>query len=363
MKALESLRRLWMLLFVGGAMLGCSLGRPSDVIPEDTLEALLYDYHLAKVMGDQLPYNENYKRTLYLQGALDRYGVTQADFDSSMVWYARHTEVLTKIYAKVSRRMFEEQERINKQMALREQRVDSSQLGDSVDVWGWQRLIALSATPPRHIYTFSLSADTTFHDRDTLVWEVDYRSFLPTDSGKKVPRLAMGMQIIYDRDTLSMARQVEAFGKHSLTLYADTLGTLREVRGFLHVNDKDFEGILLGTGISMMRYHCRDTVPFAVRMEMNRAAAQAAADTIHASNKADSLLPQAEVTAATTTPAAGMGRNTPEQMNKPRTNENVVKRPEQIETEQRIQEDREQLRRQRRMQQRTPQRSNSQVRR
>ena len=44
------------------AVAGCKVKRPSDVISESKMENLLYDYHVAKSMGDNLPYSENYKK-------------------------------------------------------------------------------------------------------------------------------------------------------------------------------------------------------------------------------------------------------------------------------------------------------------
>ena len=46
---------------------------------------VLYDYHIAKAMGEEVPYNESYKRVLYIESVFKKYGITQADFDSSMV--------------------------------------------------------------------------------------------------------------------------------------------------------------------------------------------------------------------------------------------------------------------------------------
>ena len=37
------------------AIVGCKVKRPDDVISESKMENLLYDYHLAKSMGDNLP--------------------------------------------------------------------------------------------------------------------------------------------------------------------------------------------------------------------------------------------------------------------------------------------------------------------
>ena len=46
------------------AIVGCKVKRPDDVISESKMENLLYDYHLAKSMGDNLPYSENYKKAM-----------------------------------------------------------------------------------------------------------------------------------------------------------------------------------------------------------------------------------------------------------------------------------------------------------
>ena len=76
----------------------CKVRKPSDVIPEATMDDLLYDYHIAKALGENLPYNEIYKKALYLESVFDKYNVTEAEFVSFMVWYARHVVVLANIY-------------------------------------------------------------------------------------------------------------------------------------------------------------------------------------------------------------------------------------------------------------------------
>lgn len=47
-------------------------------------------------MGEEVPYSESYKRVLYIESVYRKHGITQADFDTSMVWYARHPDALTK---------------------------------------------------------------------------------------------------------------------------------------------------------------------------------------------------------------------------------------------------------------------------
>ena len=155
------------------AVAGCKVKRPNDVIPESKMESLLYDYHLAKSMGDNLPYSENYKKALYIDAVFKKYGTTQAVFDSSMVWYTRNTEVLSKIYEKVKKRLKDQQDEVNHLIALRDKKPKMTEPGDSLDVWPWLRMIRLTGEMMNNRYSFVLPTDTNYKDRDTLVSEVN----------------------------------------------------------------------------------------------------------------------------------------------------------------------------------------------
>ena len=70
------------------AVAGCKVKRPSDVISESKMENLLYDYHLAKSMGDNLPYSENYKK-LCISMPFSRNMVRQKPY-SIRLWCGTH---------------------------------------------------------------------------------------------------------------------------------------------------------------------------------------------------------------------------------------------------------------------------------
>ena len=99
------------------------------------MENVLYDFHIAKAMGEEVPYSDSYKRVLYIESVYKKHGITQADFDSSMVWYARHPDALTKVYEKVNQRLKAERDGINHLIALRDNKPKESLPGDSIDVW------------------------------------------------------------------------------------------------------------------------------------------------------------------------------------------------------------------------------------
>lgn len=350
---------LCFICMVALAVAGCKVRRPSDVIPESQMENLLYDYHLAKSMGDNLPYNENYKKALYIDAVFRKHGTTQAVFDSSLVWYTRNTEVLSKIYEKVKVRLKGEQKLISDLIATRDKKPKMTEPGDSIDVWPYQRLIRLTGEMMNNQYAFVLPTDTNYKDRDTLVWEVQYR-FLEPMVADSLRAVAMAMQIIYEKDTVSHWQTVTESGVQQIRLHADTLGQMKEVKGFIYypMLGEQESGPLLADGIKMTRFHCTDTVAFAVRDSLNKIKAI----------ETDSLKKIADKVQADSLQKAAQDlkdenqRLTPEEMNRRRRNAEREKKPEQIEVEQHIQQERLEQRRERQMNQRRQQQQRRQTR-
>lgn len=341
------------------AVAGCKVKRPSSVIPEAEMENLLYDYHLAKSMGDNLPYSENYKKALYIETVFKKYGTTQAVFDSSMVWYTRNTEVLAKIYERVKKRLRDEQELVGDLIAKRDKKPKTTKPGDSIDVWPWQRLVRLTGEMMNNQYVFSLPTDSNYKDRDTLVWEVQYR-FLEPMLADSLRFVTMAMQVIYEKDTINHWKTVTEPGVQQIRLFADTLGQMKEIKGFIYypVENQEKSGALLAERFTMTRYHCTDTLDFAVRDSLNKIETLRTDSLKKLSDKekADSLLKVVEEN------KDEMQRLTPEEMNRRRTGTHREKKPEQIEVEQHIQQERIEQRRERQMNQRKQQQQRRQSR-
>lgn len=94
----------WVWLLGAAFMVGCDKQVPEDIIQPDRMENILYDYHLSISMGNNLSYSDNYQKEAYKNYVFEKYHITEADFDSSMVWYTRHTEELAGLYKKVGER-------------------------------------------------------------------------------------------------------------------------------------------------------------------------------------------------------------------------------------------------------------------
>lgn len=239
-------------------MAACQVKRPDTVIPDAKMENVLYDFHIAKAMGEEVPYSESYKRVLYIESVYRKHGITKADFDTSMVWYARHPDALTKVYEKVNARLKAERDGINHLIALRDNKPKESLPGDSVDVWIGRRIYHLSGTPLGNKLTFTLPSDTNFKDRDTLRWTVRFRFLNGTPDSLHAPLMAM--QVLYAKDTLNGMLKIKRSGTETVSLFADTLGEIKEIRGFIYYPAQKPVQDVLADRISLMRYHATDTL-------------------------------------------------------------------------------------------------------
>ena len=86
--------------------MSCKPRVPREYISPGEMENILYDYHLADAVYST---RENYIDTLgmhvYKAAILKKYGRTEAEFDSSMVYYMRHSDRLQDIYERLSKRL------------------------------------------------------------------------------------------------------------------------------------------------------------------------------------------------------------------------------------------------------------------
>ena len=128
---------------------------------------------------------------------------------------------------------------------------------------------------------------------------------------------------------------------------------MKEIKGFIYYPADSLEkgGALLADRFMMTRYHCTDTVSFAVRDSLNKIKALKADSLkkISAKENADSLHKIIDKE------KDDMQRPTPEEMNRRRTGTHREKKPEQIEVEQHIQKERMEQRKERQMNQRRQQ--------
>ena len=97
--------------------------RPKGILHSWEMRALLVDLHrtdaIMQISGLQYKHQED--KALYYAVILEKHGTTQAQFDSSLVWYTAHPQLFDKIYPKVLKDLKAEEERF---LALNAQQLE-----------------------------------------------------------------------------------------------------------------------------------------------------------------------------------------------------------------------------------------------
>ncbi|MBR3895487.1 MAG: DUF4296 domain-containing protein [Bacteroidaceae bacterium] len=254
----------------------CTVEIPSYVIQPQEMEDLLYDYHLMQAMAGDLKSSEGYKRKQYEQYVFDKHHVTEAEFDTSLTWYMRHTKELEAIYKNLNDRFSTTKEKLAAHIPPYERTNRITKAGDTVNVWDDFRMARLTVSPLTNKLNFVLPTDSNYHKRDAFEWKLNAHFLGDT----ALTRAIMGLTLIYDKDTVGSSCVINQTGSYSLSLTNDSNYQLKEIHGHVYYYNRDKERLgeasatmdslpefsvlpvadLILSDIAIMRYHRPETV-------------------------------------------------------------------------------------------------------
>ena len=235
----------------------CSDKRKGDVLPSAKLEAVLYDYHLVQVMVSDLPSNQRYKKDLYFDYVYDKHGVTKAEVDSSLVYYARYPEGLSEIYVRLSKRIESDLQRMideDKPIKVREA---VAVVGDTADLWYDINFIEMNISPLRgNRYAFTVPTDTNFKALDRIVWSGEVL-FLDDKVDSLHKYLHLNLRVVYMNDSIASADTLLcSSGTFSVEVCDSSV--VKSIDGTAYLKSDNVDERLLILSPSLMRYRNRD---------------------------------------------------------------------------------------------------------
>jgi hypothetical protein len=221
------------------------------------MEDILYDYHLAQAMSRQKGGSDlDYNRTLYIQSVFKKYGVTEAEFDSSLVYYYSHAYRLKDIYSEVNQRLSDEANNLGVAVGDINRYSQYSTTGDTANIWNQQTDVMLIPRPTMNRFDFTVKVDSTFKKGDSFMFQ--YMSEYIWQSGSKDVTVCFvckyeGDSIIQTVNHLSMDGTVQ------LRIPAYREKKLKEMRGFIYLSDNgddsDIRKMMFISQIQLIRFH------------------------------------------------------------------------------------------------------------
>lgn len=263
----------------------CSPSRPSGILSEDKMTDVLVDYHLAQGMAESQDGNTDVERYKYIQAVFRKHHITEAEFDSSMVYYSGKSEDFAHIYVNVVSRVKAGAERMGLDDAQdHDQFASLTSEGDTANIWLGKDFACIVANPVQCIYSFQMKADSTFRPGDSFIWRFKSQFVARAMNNEAVCLLSF----YYEGDTVAAVTDLLRNTpmnemRHTPGKGLDSLN-LRSISGFIYLpmaNTSDQPKPLLISEIKFIRMHKQTPVEVEVP-----------ADTLSTDSIAEDTLPQ-----------------------------------------------------------------------
>lgn len=213
-------------------IVGCS--KDKYVLPENKMEDVIYDLYIGEALSDN-QYgrygNSDFKRDYYLS-TLQKHGVTEVQYDSSLVYYGKHVDKYRDIYGRVVSRLEKEETKYDRLLA-QEQKAAKSLAGDSVNIWANKRMFAILPTDDVQMIRTILS-DENFKNSDSFTINFEIKNY-PSDQIVEAPLLFMTIR--HEDNTLKTnSVKIDRAGIFEMTVKGLDNKKISEVECYVLVN-------------------------------------------------------------------------------------------------------------------------------
>ncbi len=247
-------------LFVLLLAAACTPTVPSQYIQPGEMEDILYDYHVAQAMSKTISSGDyEYNKHLYIDAVLKKYGVSEADFDSSLVYYYTRADRLRDIYAHVSERLNEEAKYLGASVGDISRYSLYSATGDTANIWSDASDALLIPRPTQNRFDFTVKVDTTFYLGDSFMFQ--FMSEYLYQSGSKDAVVCIVTK--YEGDSiLQTTSHVSVSGLTQMRVPANREKKLKEMRGFIYLNDggdiSETRKMMYISQLQLIRFHSKE---------------------------------------------------------------------------------------------------------
>ncbi len=243
------------------SIVGCKPGIPDKYLQPDEMADILYDYHLAEGIanGSMQDTRDTIALRTFRASILRKHGVSQADFDSSLVYYTRHTKLLEDIYTKLVDRFNSESVALG---GASMQFGDDIASSDTTNIWGQASSFVLTPFAAANRLTFNLQADSSFYAGDRFMLDFD-AAFIYQDGMRDA---SVVLAVTYANDSTEYVNNSVMSSSH-FHLQIDNSGRLpiKSVRGFwLLSSDRSMPSssqttlkLLVVSNVKLIRMHTK----------------------------------------------------------------------------------------------------------
>ena len=259
-------RRHMVFVFLLVLLSACTPKVPKEYIQPDDMEDILYDYFVSQGIAQEEGMEHtsrvmDYRRELYFEAVLKKYGLTRAEFDSSLVYYYTRSDRFLKIWKKVQERLGDAAIEYGASAGEVETFTASTLTGDTANIWNGVFSQVLVPYAPYNRLQYHLQADTAFRKGDSfmLAWNSNFLY----ESGSKDAVAYMAVK--YKNDSIvSTVTHFSVDGSTQLRIEGCD-EPVKEINGFVYLGQgyetSSTMKMLIVSNIQLIRFHKQKNVP------------------------------------------------------------------------------------------------------
>lgn len=214
----------------------CKPSLPSGVLSKGKMTDILYDYHLALAMAHMDDNGDKGQSLAYREAVLRKHDVTSAEFDSSMVYYMRHTELLEDVYKDLTDRYNNEITAMGGSAKEGGEFANLSATGDTANVWNLAASMVFMPVKPFNSTSFDIKVDSTFHKGDRLMLDFDAQFIYQDGMRNGVAMLA----VQFGNDSIAQRTiMIQNTQHYSVELSDDDSLGIKSVKGYFMLMNGD----------------------------------------------------------------------------------------------------------------------------
>lgn len=242
-------RTYWFFLGAIILLMACSKV-PDGILSEKEMQKVMTDMLLAEAMTgtDYKKFKDNETKEALYHSVFRKHGITQADYDSSLVWYGRNLDIYMKVYERVLTDL-------KKQITdLGDVQADAAPVSnrDSVNIWPRRSFLALQPKSVFNGVTFDIKPESSYSSGSifvlgTRVWGLNE---------KKTSRPEIRLSADQGDTIITVNNRIEKDGYHETILKTVPTKKVKHVYGYIRLNDMDttYYRIYLDS-LNLMKYN------------------------------------------------------------------------------------------------------------
>lgn len=223
---------------------------PDHILSEKKMQEVVIDMHLAEaiIASDYTKYSNDSVKKVLFQSVFAKHRISQADYDSSLVWYGQNLDIYLEVYdrAKIS-----VEQRI-KDLGDVQAKAAPSSNQDSVDIWPRRSSMAFAPDALFNGTVFDIKPDVNYSSGSSFVLGLKVWGVNP--GWRHYPEVRMSVD---QGDTIiTTNKRITADGYHEVMLKSLPTKRVRRVYGFIRLDntDADYHKVFVDS-LNLMKYN------------------------------------------------------------------------------------------------------------